>query len=398
VDGSGTYDPVPHEDVAWLGRGPIPAAPYYDPAWFELEREAVFKRTWLQIGHLCELPAPGDFIVRELEVAKASILITHGKDGKIRAFHNVCTHRGTQLVAEQAGRASSFTCRYHAWTFGYDGQLRSAPDFDQFYVDKADCGLKEIAAEVCGGLIFVNLAPAPRESLRAFLGEVAEQLDRLPIGRATTFTEYVYEMEANWKVNYDNFQENYHLRFIHPRTGASTISDENPYGYPSGYAFWGPHRGQTLWMNPQAATPTWVQAFAYGLAGKMDWADGVGRGKVDMKLFPNLFVIGLSTYAFTHCVLPISATKCRGVIRVYWRGEDDTASRRFAREYMWGSLRDVHAEDRSIIARGQRGLNSGAIKHIHFQLHESLCRHLFNEVNARVEAYKAELRAGGETV
>jgi phenylpropionate dioxygenase-like ring-hydroxylating dioxygenase large terminal subunit len=397
VDGTGNYDPVPHEDLAWLGQGPIPAAPYYDPAWFELEREAVFKRTWLQIGHLCELPAPGDFIVRDLEVAKASILITHGKDGKIRAFHNVCTHRGTQLVAEAAGRASSFTCRYHAWTFGYDGQLRSAPDFEQFYVDKADCGLKEIAAEVCGGLIFVNLAPEPRESLGAFLGEVAEQLDRLPIGRATTFTEYVYEMEANWKVNYDNFQENYHLRFIHPRTGAATISEENPYGYPSGYAFWGPHRGQTLWMNPQAVTPTGVQAFAYGLAGKMDWADGVGRGKVDMKLFPNLFVIGLSTYAFTHCVLPISATTCRGVIRVYWRGEDDTASRRFAREYMWGAVRDVHAEDRSIIARGQRGLNSGAIRHIHFQLHEALCRHLFNEVNARVEAYKAELRAGGET-
>ena len=78
-----------------LGTEPIPAAPYFRADYFELEREAVFKRTWLQIAHLSEVAEPGSFIVRELEVANASILIVHGKDEKIRAFHNVCTHRGT---------------------------------------------------------------------------------------------------------------------------------------------------------------------------------------------------------------------------------------------------------------------------------------------------------------
>ena len=92
------FESVAKEDVAWLGTDPIPATAYYDPAYFELEREAVFRRGWIQMGHVCELPEPGSFIRRELEVLKASILILRSQDEEIRAFHNVCTHRGTQLV------------------------------------------------------------------------------------------------------------------------------------------------------------------------------------------------------------------------------------------------------------------------------------------------------------
>lgn len=82
------------------------------------------------------------------------------------------------------------------------------------------------------------------------------------------------------------------------------------------------------------------------------------------------------------------------MIRLYWKGDDDCASRRFAREYSMASARDIHSEDRNVIEAGQKGLCSGALKHIHFQTQESLCRHLFNNVNGRVEAYKAELAAG----
>jgi phenylpropionate dioxygenase-like ring-hydroxylating dioxygenase large terminal subunit len=388
---TGTYQRVPAEDLAWLGTDPIPARPYYDPAWFELEREAVFKRTWLLIGHISEIAEPGGFIVRPLEVAMASILIVHGKDGKLRAFHNVCVHRGTQLVTEPSGKAASFTCRYHAWTYGYDGELRSAPDFEQFYVDKADCGLRKVAVDVCGGLVFINLDASPKESLREFLGQVGDQLETLAPSRATTFTEYVYEIDANWKVTYDNFQENYHLRFIHPKTGASTIAPDNPFAYPSEYRFYGPHRGQTLWINPDPPKPSHVQALAYGKSIAFATADGVAKGKVDFKLFPNLFLVGQSAWFFSHCVMPVSATRSRGVIRFYWVGEDDCASRRFAREYVWASVRDVHCEDRGIIEAGQRGLSSGALEHIHFQVNEGFCRHLHNEVSRRVEAYQAEI-------
>lgn len=146
-------EPPTNEAPPGMGTGPIPAGPYYQPEYYELEREAVFRRSWLHMGHVCELPEPGSFIVREFEPLNASVLITHGKDGNIRAFHNVCTHRGTQLVAERSGTRSSFSCPYHAWTFGNDGQLRSAPDFERFYVDKSQCGLPPIAVDVCAGLI-----------------------------------------------------------------------------------------------------------------------------------------------------------------------------------------------------------------------------------------------------
>lgn len=191
------------EDAAYLGTGPVPAGPYYRNDYFELEREAIFKRSWLQIGHTCELPSPGSYMVREVPVAEASILITRGNDDVIRAFHNVCPHRGTQLVSDSTdGTRTSFTCPYHAWTFNSDGRLRSAPDFERFYVDKFQCNLPAVALEICAGLIFINLDRSPARSLRESIGELADQLDTLPVAKATTFSEYVYEIDANWKLTY----------------------------------------------------------------------------------------------------------------------------------------------------------------------------------------------------
>ena len=384
-------------DFDAFGTDPIPAAPYYDPAYFELEREAVFKRTWLQIGHVSEIAEPGSFIQRPIEVAKTSVLIVHGKDGKIRAFHNICTHRGTKLVEKPSGKASSFICPYHSWNYGYDGALRSAPDFELFHLSKADCGLAKVSVDVCGGLVFINLDPEPAQSLREFLGPLVEKLEMLPSATATTFSEYVYEIDANWKVTYDNFQETYHLRAIHPRTTAPTFSFENPLGYPLRYGFNGPHREKTIWTNADPKIPPF-QLFAFGKAAGFAAADGVmprPTNKEYFMLFPNFFILGSPTQHFSHMVMPISPTKSRGVIRLYWIGEDDCASRRFVREYTMMLVRDIHSEDVDVIKAGQFGLSSGVLKHIHFQDQEILCRHLYHAVNDRVEAYKAELQATG---
>ncbi len=378
-------------EIAALGTEPIPAGPYYRDDYFELEREAVFRRTWLQIGHICEIAEPGRFIVRQVDIANASILIVHGKDGRIRAFHNVCPHRGTQLVGEDSGMRTSFSCRYHSWTFGYDGQLRSAPDFDRFYVEKSRCGLPEVAVDVCAGLIFINLDGSPAQSLREFLGPLAEQLERLPVSRATTFSEYVYDIDANWKLTYDNFQENYHLQFIHPRSGEMASGPENPFGYPVKYGFYGPHRTQTIWSNPHAAAKP-LQGIAFGKMAQLAVADGYAtspHNKDYFALFPNLFLFGMPTQHFSHCVMPIGAKRSRGVIRLYWIGDDDSASKQFAREYSMATARDIHAEDRAVIEAGQRGLTSGALDHIHFQSQEVLCRHFFQSVDSMVRSYQA---------
>jgi phenylpropionate dioxygenase-like ring-hydroxylating dioxygenase large terminal subunit len=387
---------VSADEVRFLGTDPVPAAPYYDAQWYEQERKAIFLREWIEIGHICELPEPGSFIRRDLEFAQASLLIVRGKDGEIRAFHNVCTHRGTQLVEEEQGRKSTFSCPYHRWTFGTDGALISAPDFGQFHVPKADCALPSIALEVCAGLIFINFADDP-QPLRAWLGDLAEKLETLPVAKATTFSEYVYDIEANWKLTYDNFQENYHLRFIHPRTGQATLSQDNPFGYPLGYGFHGRHRTQSIWTNPEPNIQQ-VQGMAFGKGYQAGVARGIVGGPYDREyfaLFPNFFLLGTPIQHFSHVVYPVSATRSRGVIRLYWVGEDRNASERFAREFAMATARDIHAEDRSVIAAGQRGLSSGALKHIHFQTQESLCRHLFNSVRDTVEAWQAEQQATG---
>lgn len=385
------FTPVEQDELAFLGRDPIPAAPYYDADWYELERKAVFLRNWIEIGHVCELPEPGSFIRRDLEFAAASLLIVRGKDGAVRAFHNVCTHRGTQLVEAAQGKQAKFSCPYHRWTFGSDGALLSAPDFESFGLSKADCALKQVALDVCAGLIFVNFARQPTP-LREWLGVLAGELETLPVAKATTFSEYTYDIEANWKLTYDNFQENYHLRFIHPKTGRAAFSSENPFGYPKRYRFFGPHRTQTIWSSPSPElTP--LQRFSMGKAIAAGMQRGVVGGPNDREyyaLFPNFFILGTPAPHFSHVVYPLGPGKSRGVIRLYWVGEDADASERYAREYVMATARDVHAEDRAVIAAGQRGLSSGALTHIHFQTQEALCRHLYNSVRDAVAAYQAE--------
>lgn len=391
------YQKPESEEALALGTGPIPAAPYYTDEYFELEREAIFKRTWLNIGHVCELPESGSFIVRELEFANASILITRSKDDRIRAFHNVCTHRGTQLIATDSGTRNTFTCPYHSWTFNNTGELRGAPDFERFYVDKKDCSLPKVSVGICAGLIFVNLDSNPEQSLEEFLGPFAEQWEQLPVAKATTYSEYVYEIDGNWKLTYDNFQENYHLRFIHPRSGGGgAVGEENPFGYPTAYGFHGDHRTQEIWANPNPVLSN-TQKFAFGkLIPALMQKDSLQHpfGRAYWATFPNLFMIGTPTQPFVHYVMPISARKSRGVIRIYWVGEDSNASERFGREFSMAMARDVHSEDRMVIEAAQRGLNSGALKHIHLQSQEVLLRHLYTRVDAKVQSY-LQKKSGG---
>ena len=382
------------DDVSWLGTDPVPAKPYYDPAYFELERQAVFLRSWIHVGHVCELPEPCSFVRRNLEFARASLLIVRGRDERVRAFHNVCTHRGTQLVDAAAGRQSRFTCPYHAWTYGTDGALLSAPDFEAFHVDKKDCGLPGVRLEECGGMLFVNFA-SDAPPLREWLGDYAERLEQMPVALATTFSEYTYEIAANWKLTYDNFQENYHLRFIHPRSGGAGVGGANPFGYPESVGFSGPHRTQRIWTNPQPdVKPFQLAASMRGArAAAKRGLNTLPHGRDYLAFFPNTFVIGTPTQPFSHTIYPIAADRSRGVVRIYWVGEDADASERFAREYALASIRDIHSEDTSMIESGQRGLASGAISHIHFQKMEALCRHLIVSIDERVQAYAREIGA-----
>ena len=393
---SGAPFRAPVDQTVWLGKEPIPAKAYYDHDYYELERKAIFMRTWLQIGHVCELPEPGSFIRRELEFAEASILIVRGKDDVIRAFHNVCTHRATQLVSEDQGRTNAFICPYHMWNFGLDGQLRSAPDFENFFTAKQECALKQVAVDSCGGLIFLNLDPQPAQSLRDFLGEyIVTRLEQAPCAQATSFSEYVYEIDANWKVDYDNFQESYHLKFIHPRSGAAAYTVENPFGYPENYGFHGPHRTQQFWSGFNVDVVTPMQGAIMGWGTRYATERGLIPNPTNREyyaLFPSFFLLGSPTQHFSHMVYPLTARRSRGVIRLYWVGEAQSASEMLAREYAFLVARDVHSEDVGVIRAGQRGLNSGALEYLQFQAMEGLCRHLYRVSSEMVEQYVEQHR------
>lgn len=388
------YQPFPMESpedaAGHFATGPVPSRPYHDPEWWELEREAIFKRTWLHIAHMCEIPEPGCFIRKEVEFAEASLVIVHGRDGLVRTFHNVCTHRGTELVQEDLGKQGKFTCMYHSWTFGTDGSLLSAPDFERFHVTKESCALKQVSTEVLAGMVFINFDPEPRESVREFFGPIADGMEALPVAQATDFIEFVYEIDANWKLNFDNFQENYHLRFIHPNTGGPAIWPENPMGYPSEYGFWGPHRSQTLWMNPDAPLPPPVMLEGYSRAARLPQDVPHVFTKTDFKLFPGLHIVGLPpSQQFTHTHWPLGPHRTRGIIRMYWSTRPDCASRLFAREIGTFGTRDVLCEDRTAVEAGQRGV--ARIDRVHFQDHEVLLRHLYETVQKMVAEYQEEM-------
>lgn len=377
------------EAAARIGHGPLPAAPYHDPAWWEREREAVFLKSWIHIAHVCEVPEPGSFVRREMEFANASLLVMRGRDGQVRAFHNACRHRGSRLVDEASGKRGKFSCRYHMWTYGSDGALLSAPDFERFDTTREACALKPVATEVVAGLVFVNFDPAPEQTAREFFGPIADAMDRLPVARATCFTEWTYEIGANWKTNFDNFQENYHLRFVHPRTGEQALGAENPLGYPTHYGFLGPHRSQQLWKNPAPPPIPDGLKLGYRKVGELARAEGLDFPKTDFKLFPCFHMVALPPYQnYTHTMYPLGPGRTRGQVRMYWTAPPSDAWAAFSREFAATAIRDVLSEDRDAVEASQQGL--AAIDQVHFQDHEVLLRHLYMEVDKRVRAHAGE--------
>lgn len=247
-----------------------------------------------------------------------------------------------------------------------------------------------MSVDVCAGLIFVNLDPEPAQSLRDFLGIFADEWEKMPVAKATTFSEYTYDINANWKLTYDNFQETYHVRFVHSRSGGGgAVGAENPFGYPSHYRFHKEHRGHEVWSNPSPQL-TETQQLAFGrlmpTMQKKAVLD-VPYGRAYWAVFPNMFMIGTAVQPFVHYVMPINEQRCRGVIRIYWVGEDESASERFGREYSLSAVRDVHSEDRMLIEAMQKGLKSGALKHVHLQSQEVLIRHLMVQINKKIEEY-----------
>src|SRR5262245_35123470 len=138
-----------------LGTEPVAVEPFVSPEYFALKREKVFRNSWLNVGVTREIPNPGDYIVREIEITKTSLIIVRGRDNVIRGLHNVCKHRGNKLTQACNGTAKSFVCGFHGWSYNTTGKLVHVPDEDQFFdFDKSDYPLSPVATDVLKGFIF----------------------------------------------------------------------------------------------------------------------------------------------------------------------------------------------------------------------------------------------------
>ena len=193
---------------------------YTSREFFAREWEGMWTRVWLLLGRESEMPNEGDW--QREDVGPESILMVRQADGSVKAFYNVCQHRGNQLVSAQLGSGKRFVCRYHSWAFDIDGELKFAPDADDF-PEGNPCGklrLEEIPCETFAGFIWVNMDPSCRD-LKTFLGPIWDDWTRYELESWKRYVALTTTLPCNWKVVMDNFNESYHVPTVHRPTGAS---------------------------------------------------------------------------------------------------------------------------------------------------------------------------------
>jgi len=235
-----------------LGTDPIDVAPLIDPQLFELEGERVFRKTWLYVGRVEEIPEPGDYKVRQLETASTAVIIARNREGRLKAFHNLCTHRGNKLVPEEgpqtlgSARNHLLTCRFHAWSFDTDGSLRGVARRKKFGNLDRDClGLKQVHCEEWDGFIFIHLDREPAQSLLEYLDGMAGHLAGYPWHESTLRYRYYTVLDCNWKVAMYAFSEAYHVPTIHAATLPSLAKIEH-----TEFRCFGPHATSALYVPP----------------------------------------------------------------------------------------------------------------------------------------------------
>jgi carnitine monooxygenase subunit len=193
----------------------LPYGWYSDPEILRREQERIFRSSWQYVGHLGQLPQPGTFFTSDC--GRTPVVVTLARDGELRAFVNVCRHRGFP-VARGQGRRETLQCPYHAWTYGLDGRLRAAPRSEEEpHFPQDELGLAPAAVGTWGPFVFANTGPDP-EPLSDALGSMPAQVAELglDVDALVHHTRWETELEANWKIVCENFLECYHCQVAHP--------------------------------------------------------------------------------------------------------------------------------------------------------------------------------------
>ena len=287
------------------GAHTMPGRYYNAPEVLAEEQQTIFGRHWIAVGRATSLPQPGDYLVAE--VAGESIIVVRDKANELRAFYNVCRHRGTRLCEEHAGRFSgSIQCPYHAWTYGLDGRLIGAPHMQEVEgFDKSAFPLHAVPLEVWEGFLFINLSPAPAPFPAAFAPMIG-RFSRYRLAGLTTVRRIEYDVQANWKLVMQNYSECLHCPTIHPE-----LSTKLPYTSGANDLIEGAFLGGYMEIKAPNESATMSGRRCALPLGELP-ADDEHRAYY-YTLFPAMMLSLHPDYAVFYTVTPVAVTQTRVV-------------------------------------------------------------------------------------
>lgn len=324
---------------------------YHHPEFYELEKEYVFRRHWMLVGHVSEVAEPGDYLT--LDVADERALVIRGRDGALRAFHNVCLHRASRLLSGDRGHCrSGIVCPYHGWSYDLDGALRGVPSERSFAkFDKSGARLGELALDEWMGFLFVRFGgsgPSARELLGIFDDEVApHRLSELkPCGPPTAF-----ELDVNWKIAVENDIEGYHIPTGHPglkRLFGEPVRDEH---WDSGVS------RATLALRDSPSSVWSERLYQELLPERGDLPESARRSWTYYGLFPRAVISVAPDLVCWYQFLPLGPEKCRAVGQALAL-DDGRREMRAARYLNLRINREVSAEDLALCRAVDAGVRS----------------------------------------
>ena len=354
----------------WDRRG-LPAWTYHSPAMFALEREKLFMTHWQVVGHECDVPNPGDWVTYDLLGERAVVM--RGQDGVVRAFHNLCRHRGARVVdGTQGSCKGSVVCPFHGWVYNLDGTLRGASQPKAFgALNREEFGLKPIEMQSFHGFIFLRFGPGPQPDIATLLAPFDSDFaaydlkSLLPVA----VPDWSTDLPVNWKSVRDVDNEGYHVALAHPGLQdlyGRTYRDhhlENGLSMSIGWFGDVPAKGWSVRQYVKASPP------------RPDLPQHLQKAWAYYGLFPNqVFTVTPEGMQFYHDI-PLSVGMTRLTGRVYrWGNEPRNA--RLARYLAFRIDRQTSAEDQQLQIWSNESMKSDAFEGFHLSdLEYGLRRH-----------------------
>lgn len=201
----------------------LPRPFYHDELVYRADLELIWRQGWLFAGHSCQIPEPGDYFTYQVD--SDSVILVRADDGQVLAHHNVCRHRGSLICTESEGHVNRFICPYHQWTYAKDGRLLVWRGMQE-ELDKSQLGLHPVHVREVEGLIFISLAEAPPDFSEAY-ETIAPVVKPQGFRRAKVARMMDFDIEANWKLVWENNRECYHCNVNHPQYAKANFDHYN---------------------------------------------------------------------------------------------------------------------------------------------------------------------------